>query len=143
MKNLTSKLLFVFFLFSGPAGFAHDRSEVGGFLVVFGGEPEPMIVDERQNLAWRFTDAKTDELITDMETLEAVITFAGKKSAPFTARGSRRTPGIYKTVHIFTQPGGGEVTLSFKRAGSDTVNTITFSFTVHPRSDIEIPKQAV
>ena len=35
-------------------------------------------------------------------------------------------------------PGDGEVTLSFKREGNDKIYTVTFSFSVHSRKELEI-----
>ena len=95
---------------------------------------------ERQNLRWRITDAKTKEPITDLTELQAVVRFDGEELGSFTARGSRREPGLYQTFHIFSKPGDGEVTLSFKREGSSKVHTVTFSFSVNSRKDYEIPR---
>ena len=63
-----------------------------------------------------------------------------RSAGSYTARGSSRNPGVYKTEHIFTVPGEGEVTLSFKREGSDKVYSVTFSFSVRSRKDLEIPR---
>ena len=139
MNNILSKLMLVFVFFAATAS-SHDRKDVDDFHVVFGGEPEPMVNDERQALSWRFTNIDTSELVTDLEALEAVVTFEGKVAGTFTARGSRRDPGIYKTTHIFTSPGEGEVTLSFKREGNDKVYSVTFSFSVLSRKELEIPR---
>lgn len=139
MKKFLTTVLLIGFMVSGTMAFAHERAAVEGLNIVFGGEPEPILTDERHSLVWRFNDAETEELVTDLEDLEAVITYGGLEYGPFMARGSRQNPGTYRTSHIFTQPGNGEVTLSFIRPGSDTVKLITFSFTVHPRSDMEIP----
>lgn len=134
------KTLAVLSIVFGNAAFAHSSADVNGMSVVFGGEPEPMLDAERQNLRWRFTDAETNEPITDLEALEAVITFDGEEIGAFTARGSRRDPGMYQTFHIFSMPGEGKVTLSFKRNGSDELHTVTFSFTVNSRKDYLIPQ---
>ena len=139
MNNMLSKLILVLSFF-GATAFGHDRTNVDDISVLFGGEPEPMVNDERQVLRWRFNDVDTDELITDLEELEAVVTFAGKEAGTFTARSTRREPGVYKTSHIFTTPGEGEVTLSFKREGNDKIYTVTFSFSVLPRRELEIPR---
>ena len=139
MNNMLSKLILVLTFF-GATAFGHDRTNVDDISVLFGGEPEPMVNDERQVLRWKFTDFDTNEIITDLETLEAVVTFAGKEAGTFTARGSRRDPGVYKTTHIFTMPGEGEVTLSFKRQGNDKIYTVTFSFSVMSRKELEIPR---
>ena len=139
MNNMLSKLILVL-IFFGAMAFGHDRTNVDDISVLFGGEPEPMVNDERQVLRWKFTDVDTNEIITDLETLEAVVTFAGKEAGTFTARGSRRDPGVYKTTHIFTMPGEGEVTLSFKREGNDKIYTVTFSFSVMSRKELEIPR---
>ena len=139
MNNMLSKLILVLTFF-GATTFGHDRTNVDDISVLFGGEPEPMVNDERQVLRWKFTDVDTNEIITDLETLEAVVTFAGNEAGTFTARGSRRDPGVYKTTHIFTMPGEGEVTLSFKREGNDKIYTVTFSFSVMSRKELEIPR---
>lgn len=139
MNIMLSKLILVFVFFAATAS-SHERKNVDDISVVFGGEPEPMVNDERQVLRWRFTNVDTNELVTDLEALEAVVTFEGKVAGTFTARGSRRDPGIYKTTHIFTSPGEGEVTLSFKQEGNDKVYSVTFSFSVLSRKELEIPR---
>ena len=77
--------------------------------------------------------------IEHLKDLSVTIQFDGKEFGPFNARGSRRNPGTYQTRHIFTTPGEGEVTLSFKKAASDEVLTLTLPFAVHSRKSIEIP----
>jgi hypothetical protein len=139
MRSLCSRLILVLIFFAATA-FAHDRKNVDNISVLFGGEPEPMVNDERQFLRWKFTEVDTNELITDLEALEAVVTFAGKEAGTYSARGPRRDPGVYKTSHIFAMPGKGEVTLSFKRKGNDKVYTVTFSFSVISRDELVIPK---
>ncbi len=139
MNNMLSKLILVL-IFFGATAFGHDRTNVDDISVLFGGEPEPMVDAERQNLVWRFTDANTKDPITDLEALEAVITYDGKEFGAFTARGSRRDPGLYRTTHIFSIPGEGKVTLSFKREGNDKIYTVTFSFSVMSRKELEIPR---
>ena len=131
-------LLMSIFLLSGSNAFAHDRTVVSGMTIVFGGEPEPMLVDEREYLVWRFADATTKEPIADIEEAEALITFGGKEYGKFTARGSRRDPGSYKTSHIFTKPGELKAVLTFKRKGSDKLETVTFTYEVHARKELEI-----
>ena len=127
MKNFLNNLIFLL-VFCGAVAFAHSSADVDGMSVLFGGEPEPMLDAERQNFRWRFTDAKTKEPITDLTELQAVVRFDGEEFGSFTARGSRREPGMYQTFHIFSKPGDGEVTLSFKREGSSKIHTVTFSF---------------
>jgi hypothetical protein len=139
MNNVLEKLILVLVLF-GATALGHDRKDVDDISVLFGGEPEPMVNDERQFLRWKFTDVDTKEVITDLEALEAVVTFAGKEAGTFTARGPRREPGVYKTSHIFAVPGEGEVTLSFKREGNDKVYTVTFTFSVISRHELTIPR---
>ena len=139
MKNIVHKLILLCVFFAAMA-FSHSRADVDGMSVLFGGEPEPMLDAERQNLVWRFTEADTDEPVTDLEKLQAVVKFGGEEFGPFTARGSRREPGLYQTFHIFSKPGDGEVTLSFMRDGNSKVHTVTFSFIVNSREDYVIPK---
>ena len=79
MNNMLSKLILVLIFFAATA-FGHERKNVDDISVLFGGEPEPMVDDERQFLRWKFTDVDTNELITDLEALEAVVTFAGKEA---------------------------------------------------------------
>ncbi len=119
--------------------FGHETRDIAGMQVVFGGEPEPVLDGEICFLRWRFSDLKTEEPVATLEALSATIQFDGKEFGPFEARGSRRNPGTYQTRHIFTTPGDGDVTLSFKKAGSDEVLTLTLPFAVHPRKSIEIP----
>ena len=139
MNKMLRKLILVLIFFAAMAS-SHDRKNVDDISVLFGGEPEPMVNDERQVLRWKFTDVETNELVTDLEALEAEVTFEGKVAGTFTARGSRRDPGVYKTTHIFTTPGEGEVTLSFKQEGNDKVYSVTFSFSVLSRKELEIPR---
>ena len=86
-----------------------------------------------------FSDLKTEEPVATLEDVSSLIEFDGKEYGPFYARGSRRNPGTYQTRHIFTTPGDGDVTLSFKKAGSDEVLTLTLPCAVQPRKSIEIP----
>ena len=139
MNNGLNKLLLIL-IFLGATAFGHERTNVDNISVLFGGDPEPMIDHERQKLVWKFTDVDTSELITDLEELEAVVTYQGNEAGAYMARGSSRNPGVYRTEHIFTVPGEGEVTLSFKREGSDKVYSVTFSFSVSSRKDLEIPR---
>jgi hypothetical protein len=126
-------------LFTAVTSFSHERREIAGMQVVFGGEPEPVLDGEICFLRWRFSDSKTEEPVGTLESLSATIRFDGKEFGPFEARGSRRDPGTYQTQHIFRKPGEGEVTLSFKKAASDEGLTLSLPFTVHSRKSIEIP----
>ena len=119
--------------------FGHESREIAGMQVVFGGEPEPVLDGEICFLRWRFSDLKTEEPVAALEAVSAKIQFDGKEFGPFEARGSRRNPGTFQSQHIFTKPGEGEVTLSFKKAASDEVLTLTLPFTVRSRKSIEIP----
>jgi len=51
MRSLCSRLILVLIFFAATA-FAHDRKNVDNISVLFGGEPEPMVNDERQFLRW-------------------------------------------------------------------------------------------
>lgn len=118
---------------------SHERQEIAGMQVVFGGEPEPVLDGEICFLRWRFTDLESKEPVGDLEDLSATLSFDGKEFGPFEARGSRRNPGTYQTRHIFTKPGEGSVTLTFKKPGGDESHSLTLSFRVRPRKSIEIP----
>ena len=119
--------------------FPHERREIGGMEVVFGGEPEPVIDGELRFLRWRFADVGSKQPATDLKDLQATIKFEGQEFGPFEARGSRRDPGMYQTHHVFMKPGEGEVTLTFKREGKSDVLAVTFPFRVVSRKTIEIP----
>ena len=107
--------------------------------VVFGGEPEPVLDGEICFLRWRFSDLESKEPVGDLEDASATLSFDGKEFGPFEVRGSRRNPGTYQTQHIFTKPGEGSVTLTFKKPGSEESHSLTLSFRVRPRKSIEIP----
>ena len=139
MKSVVVIASFTTIFFLSAVGSAHERSEIAGMLVVFGGEPEPVLNAEICFLRWRFSDLKTEDPVANLEGVTAKIQFDGKEFGPFDVRSSRRNPGTYQTQHIFTQPGEGEVTLSFKKAASDEVLTLTSAFTVRSRKSIEIP----
>ena len=138
MKTLIRIFLLIPLLYVTTA-FSHETVEIDGLSVLFGGEPEPMLDGERQYLRWRFIDTKTNEPASDLEDLQATITIDGKEFGPFKARGSRRDPGAYQTLHIFTKAGEAEATLSFKRSGKDKVNKLVTSFTVRSRKTLEVP----
>ena len=117
----------------------HEHQEIAGMQVVFGGEPEPVLDDEICYLRWRFTNLESKEPVGDLEDVSSTLSFEGNTFGPFEARGSRRNPGTYQTHHIFTKPGEGTATLSFKKPGSDETHTLTLPFRVRPRKSIEIP----
>jgi len=68
-----------------------------------------------------------------------MIKFDGKEFGPFKTRSSRRDPGMYQTRHIFTKSGEGEATLTFKKKGEDKIHSLTLSFRIGSRKEIEIP----
>ena len=125
-------------LVAGPAG-SHERQEIGGMTVVFGGNPEPLLDSERCFLQWRFTDLKTKEPVANLQDLRLTIRFDGKEFGPFEARRIRRSPGMYQTHHIFTKPGEGEATVTFKKEGEDKPLSLTLPFRIGSRKAIESP----
>ena len=118
---------------------AHERKEVAGLVVVFGAEPEPALTGEIENLVWRFQSKDSEEPFADLEEASAVITRDGKEHGPFSARQSRRDPGVLQTRHIFTAAGEYQVVLTFKKKGSPAVYTLAFTYRINDRRDIEIP----
>ena len=139
MRSLVAIATFTGIFFLSAVASSHERKEIAGMQVVFGGEPEPVLDGEICNLTWRFAVLETEEPVADLEAVTAKVMFEGKAFGPFNARSSRRNPGTYTTQHIFTKEGDGEVTLSFKKAGSDEVLTVSMQFAVRPRKSIEIP----
>jgi hypothetical protein len=138
MKTIFRILVVITFLYAGTT-FSHERGDVDGMSVVFGGEPEPMLNGERQFLRWRFEDSKTKEPVADLEELYVTVKFDGIETDPIKVWGSGRDPGLYQTNRIFTKPGDGRATLKYKKKGNDRVFTVGFSFTVNDRKGHEIP----
>ncbi len=139
MRTPTLTMAAVAVLFVASDASPHERQEIAGMRVVFGGEPEPVVDGEICFLRWRFADLESKEPVADLEDVTATLEFDGKTFGPFEARGSRRNPGTYQTHHIFTKPGEGKATLHFKKPGSDESQSLTLSFRVRPRKSIEIP----
>lgn len=119
---------------------AHDRKEVAGMMVVFGAEPEPALTDERQELVWRFRSLESEEPVGDLENLEAVVVHEGTEYGPFQVRGSRREPGTYRTMRIFTTAGDYSVQLTFTKAGASESHEVAFDFRIADRSELSIPR---
>ena len=132
-----SVIVFVF-LVVGTAS-SHKREEIAGMSVVFGGDREPLLDNEVCFLGWRLTDVKTEEPVTNLQNVHIMIKFEGKEFGPFETRSARRDPGMYRTRHIFTKPGEGEATLTFKREGEEKEHSLTLTFRIDPREAIEIP----
>ena len=139
MRSFIAIATFTTIFFLSAVASSHERKEIAGMQVVFGGEPEPVLDGEICFLTWRFSDLETEEPVANLEAVTAKVQFEGKEFGPFKARSSRRNPGTYQTQHIFTKEGDGEVTLSFKKAASDEVLTVSMKFAVRPRKSIEIP----
>jgi len=123
-------------LYAAPS--AHERKEVAGIDVVFGAEPEPAVTGEMQYLRWRFI-AKDKTPFADIEGASAVVKHGGKTFGPFTGRTSAREPGLVATQHIFTMAGDYEATLTFKKKGDSTTQTVTFPFKIADRKTLELP----
>ena len=117
---------------------SHERREIDGMQVVFGGEPEPVLDGELQFLRWRLTELENKQPVTDLQEVQAKIRFDGKEFGPFEARSSRQDPGMYQTHHVFTKAGEGEATLTFKREGKNEPLSLTVPFRVVSRKSIEI-----
>lgn len=76
---------------------SHERQEIAGMQVVFGGEPEPVLDGEICFLRWRFTDLESKEPVGDLEDLSATLSFDGKESA-------RSRPGAHDVTPGPTRP---------------------------------------
>ena len=138
MKSVSFISCIVCFLLLGTfAALGHERKEVAGLEVVFGAEPEPALNGEKQFLRWRFL--KDKQPFSEIEEVTATIKRNGKVFGPFTGRTSPREPGVVATQHIFTTVGDYETTLTFKKKGESAVHTITFSFKIGDRKQLEIP----
>ena len=115
----------------------HERKEVAGLEVVFGAEPEPALNGEKQFLRWRFL--KDKQPFGEIEELNATIKRNGKTFGPFAGRMTPREPGVVATQHIFTTVGDYEATLTFKKKGEPAIHTISFTFKIGDRKQLEIP----
>jgi len=117
----------------------HERKEVAGLAVVFGAEPEPAITEEMQFLRWRISSLDDEKPYTELQDAEAVIRRDGDEFGPFPVRGSRRTPGLYQTQHIFTAEGEYESVLRFRKGEEERVHTVDFTVRIRDRATLEIP----
>ena len=118
---------------------SHERKEIAGLSVVFGGSPEPMLDNEVILLEWRITDLKTEEGGANLQDVSVIVKIDGKEFGPFETQSAFRNAGTYRTRHIFTKSGEGEATLTFNKEGEDMVHTLTLTFRIGSRGDIEIP----
>lgn len=134
----TAIIAFLLLLMASPSS-AHERKEVAGMMVVFGAEPEPAVTEERQELVWRFRLLESEEPVGDLENLEAVVVHDGTEYGPFQVRGSRREPGTYRTVRIFTATGDYSVSLTFTKAGETDSHSVDFDFRIANRNELAIP----
>lgn len=139
MKSIVALVSLSAAMLVADTAVGHERQEVAGMQVVFGGEPEPVLDGEVCFLRWRFSDLESKEPVAELEGVEATLAFEGKEFGPFEARGSRRDPGMFQTQHIFTKSGEGTATLRFKKPGMDEVHEVVFTFRVRSRKSIEIP----
>lgn len=138
----TAILVLLLLLTASPSS-AHERKEVAGMMVVFGAEPEPAMTEERQELVWRFRSLESEEPVGDLENLEAIVVHDGTEYGPFQVRGSRREPGTYRTVRIFTAAGDYAVTLTFNKAGEADNHSVDFDFRIADRNELAIPGKGV
>ncbi len=139
MKALFNFSVITFVFLAVGTASSHQRQEIAGMRVVFGGDPEPILDNEVCLLGWRLIDLKTKEPVTNLQDVRIMIKFDGKEFGPFETRSGRRDPGLYRTRHIFTKPGEGEATLTFKREGEEKEHSLTLTFRINPREAIEIP----
>ena len=123
----------------GSATVFHETKEVAGLAVTFGAEPEPALTEEMQFLRWRIRSLADEEVYTDLQDAEAIIKRDGEEFGPFRVRGSRRSPGLYQTQHIFTVGGEYESVLSFRKGEDEKVHTVDFTFRIRDRASLEIP----
>ena len=126
---------------SGSATMFHETKEVAGLAVTFGAEPEPALTEEMQFLRWRIRSLADEEVYTDLQDAEAIIKRDGEEFGPFRLRGSRRSPGLYQTQHIFTVGGEYESVLSFRKGEDEKVHTVDFTFRIRDRATLEIPRR--
>ncbi len=125
----------------GSATMFHETKEVAGLAVTFGAEPEPALTEEMQFLRWRIRSLADEEVYTDLQDAEAIIKRDGEEFGPFRVRGSRRSPGLYQTQHIFTVGGEYDSVLSFRKGDDEKVHTVDFTFRIRDRATLEIPRR--
>ncbi len=127
---------------AGAGAAMHERKEVAGMMVVFGAEPEPAITEERQELVWRFRSLESEEPVDDLENLEAVVVHGNAEHGPFRVFGSRREPGTYRTMRIFTAAADYSVLLRFSKAGETERHSVDFDFRIGDRQQLAIPGES-
>ena len=120
---------------------AHETKEVAGLVVLFGAESwsGSTLTEEMEWLRWRFRSKDTDEPFDDIEEAVAVIKKDGKEFGPFEPRAARNDPGLIQSRHIFTVAGDYDAVLTFKKKGDPEPYTITFTYRVNDRRDLQFP----
>ena len=71
MKSFTVILPLMAAVSVAATAFGHERREIAGMQVVFGGEPEPVFDGEICFLRWRFADLESKEPVADLEDAKA------------------------------------------------------------------------
>ena len=79
MATITAIATVTTIFFLSAVASSHDRKEVAGMLVVFGGEPEPVLDGEICFLTWRFSDPETEEPVANLEAMTAKVQFEGEQ----------------------------------------------------------------
>lgn len=142
MRKILILMVMALMITAAGTGLAfHERKEVAGMAVIFGAEPEPALTEERQDLVWRFQSLASEEPVGGLEKLEATVVHDGQQYGPFAARGSRREPGTYRTMRIFTAAGDYKVNLAFNKPGETERYTVEFDLHINDRAELEIPRR--
>lgn len=122
----------------GSQAMAHSVGEAAGLRFVYGSTPEPAITDELLNMQWIVRDLETGEPAGNLTDMSVELSLDGQSWGPFEPEAAFGEPGLYSTAHLFAKPGTYEATLSFKREGSDELQTITLEAHVIDRADLVI-----
>ncbi len=115
-----------------PPSFAHERREVGDYVLEVGWAIEPTAVEAPNSLFLVIEDKDSGEGVSDLEeTLEAeIIARGGARTKPLPLEPSDEEPGIYGSPVIPTQAGD----YTFRIFGTIEGQTIDESFSSGPET---------
>jgi hypothetical protein len=123
------------FLTVSPA-LAHDRVEIGPYVIVIGWEKEPVIVGERNALYFEVTE---DEAPVEGLDLDVTVNYAGETFSGNLSPAA--TPGAYTMELLPTVRGQYQVLLS-GAIGDNQVNEILEPEEVLPARALQFPQFA-
>lgn len=137
VRAVTLALMLLGVLFLARPASAHERVEVGPYVIIVGWEREPVIVGDRNALVFEFTE--NGEPVENIENdIDLVVQYGGQ-----TFRGNLNPtgqPGWYRTEILPTVRGQYEVLLS-GQIGDTVLNQVVEPEEVLPAASLEFPER--